>query len=202
MTLGAGRLTLASGSPRRREILASLGEEFDVFAADVDESARADESPRDMALRLAELKAVAASRGSDRLTVGADTVVDVDGEAFGKPKDRDDALRMLGILSGRPHFVHTGIAVAESGELLSSAVETTKVFFGDVEEEELRRFAESGDGDDKAGAYAIQGRGALLVERIEGCYYNVVGLPVFKLRAMLKEIAHEPQTRETGDEPL
>ena len=180
------KLVLASGSPRRREILNSIGWSFDIVVPDVDESAIAGERPRDMALRLAGAKAVTASRMTGcAVTVGADTVVDVDGEAFGKPLDRDDQVRMLRILSGRVHLVHTGVAAARSGEILASGVETTKVRFGSLTEHEISSFSDSHDGDDKAGGYAIQGRGALLVEGIEGCYYNVVGLPVFLLNRML-----------------
>jgi septum formation protein len=182
-------LVLASGSPRRRDILNSLGWSFGVVVPDVDESALEGEPPKDMALRLAVAKAVSASRLTDgAITIGADTVVDVDGDAFGKPLDRDDQIRMLRILSGRVHLVHTGVAAARSGEVLASDVETTKVRFGRLTEDEISSFSDSHDGDDKAGGYAIQGRGALLVEGIEGCYYNVVGLPVFLLNRMLASL--------------
>ncbi|MDR3322160.1 MAG: Maf family protein [Synergistaceae bacterium] len=182
------RLALASSSPRRREILSSLGWSFVTVASDVDETRRSGEQPRDMALRLAELKSSSASLLVDLWTVGADTVVDVDGVPLGKPSDREDSLRMLRMLSGRRHLVHTGVSVASGGIILASGVETTSVFFGALTDNEIRNFAESGIGDDKAGAYAIQGKGALLVERLEGCYYNVVGLPVFRLAAMLKDL--------------
>ena len=189
MTHSPAKLVLASGSPRRKEILSSLGITFDAMISDIDESPLPLESPPELALRLAKLKSVGASRETGGLwTIGADTVVDVDGVPLGKPRDRDDALRMLRSLAGRMDLVHTGVAVAASGNLLTSATETTKVFFGDLCDDGIRDFVQSGDGDDKAGAYAIQGRGALLVERIEGCYYNVVGLPAFRLYAMLREI--------------
>lgn len=181
------KLILASASPRRREILRGLGWVFDVVASDVDECAMPGEAPGGMARRLAEAKALHVSAGAcDAWIIGADTVVDIDGDALGKPENRKDALRMLRALSGRTHLVHTGIAVASSGKLLGSAVETTGVTFGRLSDEELVIFASSGEGDDKAGAYAIQGRGALLVERIEGCYFNVVGLPVFRLNELMK----------------
>lgn len=183
---------LASASLRRREIMKSLGWSFIVMAADIDESGNAGETPCDMALRLARTKAASVSlRTGSEWTIGADTVVDVDGVAFGKPMDREDARRMLGILSGRSHLVHTGVAVASSGEILASCAETTSVTFGRLSDGEINGFADSGDGDDKAGAYAIQGKGALLVERIDGCYYNVVGLPVFRLSRMLEEMENE-----------
>lgn len=120
------------------------------------------------------------------MIIGADTVVDVDDVSFGKPRDREEALRMLTALNGRSHLVHTGVALASGGKVVGCEVETTKVFFGTLSEETLALFAATGDGDDKAGAYAIQGRGALLVKRVEGCYYNVVGLPLFLLAEMLR----------------
>jgi septum formation protein len=197
------RFILASGSPRRREILNSLGWTFEVVVPDTDESMIPGETPRGMALRLAAAKA-SAVRG-EVLTIGADTVVDVDGTALGKPVDRGDARRMLKKLSGRTHMVHTGVAVARSGEILASGAETTDVTFGDLSDAEIAEFADSGDGDDKAGAYAIQGRGALLVRRIEGCYYNVVGMPVFMLKELLESIGYlddRPQNScTTGDDP-
>jgi septum formation protein len=196
----APKFVLASNSPRRREILSSVGASFDVVCPDVDETRETGEPPRDMALRLAELKAVSASRGTGGLlTVGADTVVDADGEPMGKPRGRDDALRMLRVLANRSHLVHTGVALASSGRLLSSEVETTKVTFGALCEDDLLDFVKSGDGDDKAGAYAIQGTGALLIERIDGCYYNVVGLPVFRLRAMMQKLAAEASNSVPGN---
>jgi septum formation protein len=182
-------LILASNSPRRREILSSLGIPFDAISPDVDEAQIPGETPPATALRLARAKALCVSRANaGRVTLGADTVVDVDGTAFGKPEDRDDALRMLRALNGRTHRVHTGIALALSGEILDSGTETTDVTFGALRDREMMDFAASGSGDDKAGAYAIQGRGALMIERIDGCYYNVVGLPVFRLKKMLERI--------------
>lgn len=181
------RLLLASASPRRREMLAGLGWRFESSAADVDESARPGEKPDALALRLAEAKAVAGSEPG-AWTIGADTVVDLGGAVFGKPANREDAARMLRALSGRTHAVHTGVAVASGGGILSSAVESTRVKFADLSDEQIAAFLATGEGDDKAGAYAIQGVGALLVERIEGCYSNVVGLPVFRLGRMLEDL--------------
>ncbi|MDR0616792.1 MAG: Maf family protein [Synergistaceae bacterium] len=189
------KIVLASESPRRREILSSIGVEFDVVPPEIDETPLPGEAPHATALRLARLKALDVSRRASGVCVGADTVVDVDGHAFGKPKDRCEALSMLRALSGREHLVHTGIALASGGNALESGLETTKVAFGILTEGEMRDFTESGDGDDKAGAYAIQGRGALLVERIDGCYYNVVGLPAFRLHAMLKKALKMPNGR-------
>ena len=181
------KFVLASKSPRRREILASLGWPLETLDIAIDESAVYAESPKKMAHRLAEEKAAAGSVHANGLwTIGADTVVDVDGIALGKPVDRADAAAMLHMLSDREHLVHTGIAIAANGLLLASDVVTTRVWFGKLTEEEIGRFLETGMADDKAGAYAIQGAGAVLVEKIDGCYYNVVGLPVFRLNEMIK----------------
>jgi septum formation protein len=185
-------LVLASESPRRREILRSSGFVFEAVSPDIEEYPREGEAARDMSLRLACGKAAAVSgRVPGAWVIGADTVVDVDGHPFSKPRDRNDAVRMLRILNGRSHLVHTGTALARNSVVRVSFVETTKVTFGVLSEGEVIAFAESGEGDDKAGAYAIQGRGALLVEKIEGCYYNVVGLPVYRLKKLLEEFAPE-----------
>ncbi len=181
------RFALASKSPRRRDILSVLEWDYEALEVDIDEGALDGELPRDLAHRLAAEKAVIGSARKRGLwTIGADTVVDVDGVAFGKPVDREHAAAMLRALSGREHLVHTGIAIAEDRRLLASDVETTRVFFDALTREAIEQFLATGMADDKAGAYAIQGVGALLVERIDGCYYNVVGLPVFRLNAMIK----------------
>jgi septum formation protein len=182
------RLVLASDSPRRRELLASLGLPFEAVSHGAEETENAGETPAAMALRLSELKASAVSaRMPDACVIGADTVVDVDGHPLLKPLDRRDAVRMLNRLNGRPHKVHTGVALARSSYITASFVETTEVVFGDLSDDEILNFVSSGEGDDKAGAYAVQGRGALLVERIDGCYCNVVGLPLYKLMRLLKK---------------
>jgi septum formation protein len=184
------RLILASSSPRRREILSAAGFVFEVFPSGISERPIPGEGVRDMAVRLARAKSLdVSSLMPDAWVIGADTVVDVDGEAFSKPVDRGDALRMLRALNGRSHLVHTGVAISGGGEVRASFAETTKVTFGPVNDGEIVSFAASGICDDKAGAYAIQGRGALMIERIEGCYYNVVGLPVYRLKKILEEIA-------------
>ena len=193
------RFVLASSSPRRRELAASLGWAFDVVSPKVDEASLPLESPADLALRLSRLKAVSAAASEPgRICVGADTVVDVDGRDFGKPHDRADALRMLHTLSGRAHDVHTGVALARDGAILADGLETTRVYFADLEEGEIEAFVASGMGDDKAGAYAIQGSGATLVERIDGCYYNVVGLPIRLLYTLFKQISSAGQLGEAA----
>lgn len=183
------KIALASKSPRRREILEALGWDHTIVEADVDESPIVGENPSDMARRLAAAKSIAGSRRSGGLiTIGADTVVDVDGAAFGKPIDRDDAKRMLRALSGRAHFVHTGIAASRDGSLIADEVVTTEVYFADLSIDDIENFIATGMADDKAGAYAAQRCGAVLIERIDGCFYNVVGLPVYRLTKMLKGI--------------
>jgi len=179
------RLLLASGSPRRREILASLGVTFDVKSADVDESLLPGESAPDAAERLAREKAAAvASDERGAVVVAADTIVVVDGEAFGKPRDRAEAAAMLRRLQGRRHDVVTGVAVAANGALFSGR-ETTAVFFAPMSDREIDAYVATGEPDDKAGAYAVQGIGALFVERVEGSPSNVVGLPVRLLGSLL-----------------
>lgn len=186
------RLALASKSPRRREIVASLGWDHIIVDADVDERARDGEGPRDLAARLAREKAADGStRAGGLLTIGADTVVDVDGVAFGKPRDRDEARAMLRALSGRDHFVHTGIALARDGAIEEADVVSTRVTFGELDDVQIDDFVASGMADDKAGAYAAQGIGAALVRSIDGCFYSVVGLPVFRLCEMLRTLEGE-----------
>ena len=183
-------LILASGSPRRHELLRGAGFAFEIVIPGIEEFAAPGEDVRNLAARLSREKAVAVSNERpDAWVIGADTMVDVDGEPFSKPRDRDDAIRMLSILNGRSHLVHTGTSIAKGGEIKASFVETTKVTFGFLSKEEIAGFVESGLCFDKAGAYAIQGRGALLVERVEGCYYNVVGLPLYRLKEELKKLA-------------
>lgn len=182
------RLVLASASPRRAEILRAVGWQFDVIVADVDESLRAGETASAYVERLAESKAaaVAASMAIDdtaaRLVLGADTTVVVDGEILGKPRDADDARAMLTRLQNRWHEVLTGVALlsVEANELTHTVVahEVTRVRFGAMSASEIEFYVASDEPMDKAGAYAVQGGAALFIERIEGDYWNVVGLPV------------------------
>ena len=181
-------LVLASSSPRRRELLASLGLTFSVRHADVDESLLPAESAFDAAERLARMKVErVAAEALDALVVAADTLVVLEGEALGKPRDRADACRMLSALAGRTHDVVTGVACARGGRVASGR-ETTLVVFAPMTQAEIEAYAASGEPDDKAGAYALQGIGGLFVERVEGSPSNVVGLPVRLLYRLASEL--------------
>ena len=181
------RLVLASASPRRRALLEQVGCVFETWpAAGVEGPRHVGESPIDYARRSAEAKAAAVSCAApDALVLGADTVVTVDGAVLGKPADAGEARQMLAALAGRSHWVHTGISVAAAGEVLCSDVASTEVFFRPLSPDEIAAYVATGEPLDKAGAYGIQGRGAMLVEKIDGCYSNVVGLPLGRTRELL-----------------
>ncbi|HOO64291.1 MAG TPA: Maf family protein [Synergistaceae bacterium] len=180
-------LVLASGSPRRKQLLSELGWKFQVIPADVDEAIFPGEDPETAACRLAEAKAREVSaRMPESLVIGADTLVLLDGYLLGKPENRTQEKEMLRMLNGREHAVLTGIALVE-GTRSCVAVERTGVRFRFVSESALQTYVDTGEGDDKAGGYAIQGQGALLVESISGCYYNVVGLPLGRLSTLLAQ---------------
>lgn len=180
------RLILASASPRRRELLRRAGIAFRVRPAPVDESVRPGESPRRHVRRLAREKAEAARRPGDRV-LGADTVVVIDGKILGKPRNAREAGRMLRLLSGRVHRVLTGICLLTSQGSCSEVVET-RVWFRRLTRAEIAGYIASGEPFGKAGAYAIQGLASRFVERVEGCYYNVVGLPVSRVNAMVRSL--------------
>ena len=176
-------MILASASPRRIDILRQAGYTPTVCPQDVDETAHPGEHPRALVERLARAKAMACADacGTDETIVAADTIVwDEDGDVLGKPSSPEEAAEMLRTLSGKRHHVSTGVAVVEDG-MLSSFVETTDVWFFDHTEEEIAAYVATGDPLDKAGAYGYQSLGCTLVERIDGDYYNVVGLPIGKL---------------------
>ncbi len=183
-------LVLASASPRRRELLQNAGIPFTVEAANVAETPLAGETPRDCAERLAREKALAVFRLRPRdFVLGADTVVVADGQMLGKPRDAEDAARMLRTISGRTHEVITGICLVGSGtenEVEEVRSETTRVTVGELSEDDIRSYIASGEPMDKAGAYAIQGWASRWISRIEGDYFNVVGLPVCLLYEMLR----------------
>ena len=210
------RLILASASPRRAELLRSAGYDFDVVTASVDESIRDGESPANYVRRLAAEKSAAAlkkyvalrkyvasgfSRTEDDsppegrhdvLVLGADTTVVVDGDILGKPAGDADVARMLRRLSGRRHEVLTGVSLRRGAYELGR-VETTAVEFAPLSDEDIAWYVASGEGRDKAGAYAIQGLASRFIPRIEGSYSNVVGLPVACVRELLTEISGTPR---------
>lgn len=177
---------LASASPRRRELLRQLGIEAQVQPADIDETANQGEKAVDYVVRLAAEKA--ATVGAEHpaaLIVAADTCIELDGTILGKPRDAEHARQMLSSMSGRLHFVHTGVATRLGADTEVLCV-TTKVEFAHLTSQDINNYWSSGEPQGKAGAYAIQGLGAALVKRIEGSYSNVVGLPLGELAAMLK----------------
>ena len=176
----AERLVLASASPRRAEILRAVGWPFEAEAADVDEALRAGEPPVDYVERLAREKAGAVARARlFGLVLGADTVVVVEGEVLGKPRDAEDARRMLRLLRGRWHEVLTGVALVRAEDARAAvAHERTRVRFAEMTDAEVDWYVSTGEPADKAGAYAVQGRAALFIDGLEGDYWNVVGLPV------------------------
>jgi septum formation protein len=186
-------LILASGSPRRRELLTAAGIEFTVQTSDIPEEHRAGESPIVFARRLAEEKASAVwKKDTTRLVLGADTIVIVDSEILGKPRDLADAIRMLRLLSGRIHEVTTAVCLrlpAGSTPEKLQAEETTRVHMSAIPDAEISAYVDSGEPMDKAGAYAIQGAASHWIYKIEGDYNNVVGLPVAAVSRMLQQAA-------------
>src|SRR5580700_10877751 len=170
-------LVLASQSPRRSEILRQAGIFFTVRALPVDETPLPGERPEDYVQRLAEAKAMAVPSAPSEVVLGADTTVVVDGEMLGKPADAADARRMIAMLAGRRHRVLTGICLKRGAEKVRDWA-VTEVWFAPMSAAEIEEYAASGEPMDKAGAYAIQGLASKYVEKIEGCYFNVMGLPV------------------------
>lgn len=185
-----GPIILASASPRRRELLSQAGISFVIQPGNVEEDlGKLNGSPAEKAKQLAFMKAKdIADRNSEGLVLGADTIVVVDGIIFGKPENEADACRMLTELSGREHSVITGLVLIDSsnGEYRTGH-EETRVRFARLDKNEIEAYIRTGEPFGKAGAYALQGMGALLVEGINGCYSNVVGLPLMRLRRLLEE---------------
>ena len=185
-------LILASNSPRRRELLQNAGFQFDVRSSGIEETRLPNELPEDFARRLARDKALDVARQSSpgSLVLGADTVVAINGEILEKPVDAADAARMLRTLSGHTHRVITGVCLVRAPEaILAWTHETTAVTFKNLSEEEIGSYVESGEPFDKAGGYAIQGLASRFVPRIEGCYFNVVGLPIPLVYDILTSVA-------------
>lgn len=191
------RLVLASASPRRRELLAGLGVPFEVAPSRAPERVPPGLNPSTAAataLELARAKArnVAARLDGEALVIGADTLVVLPDRVLGKPASSGEAREMLRALSGRGHTVVTGVVIIETTTGRSvEGVEETRVFFRNLDDEAIRAYLATGEPADKAGAYAVQGLGSLLVERIEGCYFNVVGLPLGRLAGLLKEVGYD-----------
>lgn len=185
------KIVLASASPRRRELLQNMGLDFEIITSDGAEQVFENELPQDTVKRLSSEKALNVAKRApydDCIVIGADTVVAIDGKILGKPVDEGDAKRMLTLLSGRTHKVYTGVSVIEtiSGERVSDYVET-EVKFVNLTERQIEKYVSSGEPMDKAGAYGIQDLGAMLVEKINGDYFNVVGLPVSRLAGILRD---------------
>ena len=183
------KIVLASKSPRRREILETMGVEFETDVADVDESVSDELSPVEAVCEISQRKAKAVSErhADDEIVISADTVVVIDGRIIGKPKDTDDAFNILKSLSGRTHEVYTGFTVCGKG-VSKTDFEVTKVHFKNLCDEDIKRYIETGEPMDKAGAYGIQQKGNLFVEYIHGDYYNVVGFPISKICVTIKEL--------------
>ncbi len=190
-------LQLASTSPRRQEILRSLGLTFTVIAVEIDESRLEGETPQQMVLRLAANKAAAAVSEDSQLVIGADTLVVLGDRVLGKPRGMDDAVEMLMKLSGRSHTVLTGVALWSSTGI-TSALSQTEVRFREIGRDEARAYWHSGEPCDKAGSYAIQGRGGTFVAAISGSYSGVVGLPVYELAELLGNAGIEVVKKQTN----
>jgi septum formation protein len=194
-------LVLASASPRRRELLTQAGFQFHVHPAHIPEDPHPNEDPIAYVTRLARQKAEAVFHqlaNPEAIVLGADTTVTLDNHILGKPENPEDAARMLRLLSGRTHRVITGVSIV-SGKgtetQTQTAAEVTAVQFLTISEEEIQNYIATGEPNDKAGAYAIQGHAARWIPRIEGCYYNVMGLPISRVATML---ATMPPNKLTG----
>ncbi|MBE0069593.1 Maf family protein [Thermoanaerobacterium thermosaccharolyticum] len=177
------KIVLASNSPRRREILSNIGLDFDVIPSNIAEETK-EEEPENIVMDLSRKKAlcVAEKLDDDSIVIGADTVVVIDGEILGKPTDKGEAFSMLRKLSGRWHKVYTGVSVVSlRNRKLINDYESTDVYIKNLSDDMILNYIEKGECLDKAGSYAIQGYGSLIVERINGDYFNVVGLPISKL---------------------
>lgn len=188
------KIILASSSPRRKELLDRAGIKFEAVnppdSAETPISKRSTDNPKEFARQNACQKAAAAAAISDAgsLIIGADTIVVCDGRIMGKPADKSEACEMLSFLSGKIHEVITGVAVLEKDTgRIESAAESTEVSFKNLTEAEIREYAESGEPLGKAGAYAIQGKGSIFIPSIKGCFFNVVGLPLFRTKELLSK---------------
>ena len=179
-------LILASQSPRRRELLGLTGLDFTVRVADIDETMDLSKAPYDEVARVSRLKALAVARKPEDVVVAADTIVVCDHQVLGKPRNEADAFRMLRLLSGRDHQVMTGMTVLRGDEVIT-CTEVTDIHFRDLSDGEIRAYIATGEPMDKAGSYGVQGGAALFVTRLEGDFYNVMGLPVCRLALILRQ---------------
>ena len=188
------KLVLASASPRRRELMAAIGLPFTVDSSSIEELQRTGEAPETYVRRLAQEKAAEVkSRHADAWIIAADTIVYIDGTILEKPVDHDDAVRMLSLISGRMHEVFTGLTLSRADSIDSwTRVVTTKVTMLPLSRSEIEWYASTGEPMDKAGAYAVQGIGAMFIESIDGNYTNVVGLPLAALFEMMKAAGLNP----------
>ncbi len=184
------QLILASQSPRRKELMGLFHIPFTIQVADIDETMDESLPAQDEVARVSRLKAEATPHGENDVVVAADTIVVCDGKVLGKPKDPDDAYRMLRLLSGKDHQVMTGLTVLR-GNTATVCTEITDIHFRELTDKEIWDYIRTGDPMDKAGSYGIQGGAALFVERIVGDYYNVMGLPVCRLGQILQAVAPE-----------
>ena len=180
-------LILASQSPRRRELLGLTGLDFVVRAADIDETMDPKAAPFDEVARVSREKALAVAREPGDVVIAADTIVVCEGEVLGKPRDEDDAFRILSLLSGKYHEVMTGMTVVKGDEIVTHT-EVTRIHFRNLLPGEIRAYIASGEPMDKAGAYGIQGGAALFADEMVGDYYNVMGLPVCRLAMILRSL--------------
>lgn len=185
------RLILASGSPRRKDLLHQIGLNFEIVPSDIEENI-SETDPSQLVKRLALLKASEVASRVTGVVIGADTIVVHKQTVLGKPISKEDAVGMLQRLNGSQHQVLTGVAVIDSiSKRVWSTVEITQVFFRQYSSAEILKYVASGEPMDKAGAYAIQGQGSLFVQKIAGCFFNVVGLPILKTAQLLKEAGIE-----------
>lgn len=184
------RLILASQSPRRKELLGLLGIPFEIQVSQADETMEPGKDPTYQVAEVSRRKAAAIAPSSDAVVIAADTIVVCDGVILGKPTDREDACRMLRMLSGKAHQVMTGMTVLY-GDRIHTCTEVTDVHFRQLSEKEIFRYVDSGEPMDKAGAYGIQGGAALFAEKLCGDYYNVMGLPVCRLTQVLGAVVPE-----------
>lgn len=188
------KLILASGSPRRKEFLSYLGIPFSIVIPHVDESVLKEEAPSELVKRLSRLKASAVAKEyPDSVVIAADTVVSLNSEILGKPKNREESFLMIKKLQGKTHTVYTGTTIQQNNKV-KNFVCATYVTFAHLDDDLILTYVNSGEGDDKAGAYALQGMASMLIESVKGSVSTVIGLPICEVRECLKEFGIIPKT--------